>query len=279
MKNILFLLIIAFGFECSFSQIPSSIDSADWKIGAQAYTFKKFTFDETLQKISSLGLNYVEAFPNQQIQEGIEGKMHYNMNAEKRQIVKLLLNKYNVQLLAYGVVSGESEEEWKNIFEFAKDMGIQIINSEPKPQFLDLINQMAGEYDITVALHNHPVYSKNNLYWSPEIVLNKIKNRENLKACADVGHWVRSGLDPIESLKKLEGNIASLHFKDLNVKGRDGHDVPWGTGISNIRGMLQELKRQEFKGIFSIEYEYNWENSLPEVEKSLEFFRKQIKCL
>jgi sugar phosphate isomerase/epimerase len=97
---------------------------------------------------------------------------------------------------------------------------------------------------------------------------------ERIGACADVGHWVCSGLDPVECLRALEGRIISLHFKDLNEKARQGHDVPWGTGVCNVPEMLQELKTQKFKGVFSVEYEYNWDNNVPEIAKSLEAFHK-----
>ena len=46
-----------------------------------------------------------------------------------------------------------------------------------------------------------------------------------------------------------------VHFKDLNEFGASGHDVPWGTGTADAKGMMQELKRQGYRGYFSIEYE------------------------
>ena len=40
------------------------------------------------------------------------------------------------------------------------------------------------------------------------------------------------------------------------AEGQPGpEDVPWGTGKGDAKAMLQELKRQGFKGAFSIEYE------------------------
>ena len=57
---------------------------------------------------------------------------------------------------------------------------------------------------------------------------------KRIGACADTGHWLRSGLNPLECLKKLEGRIISLHFKDLNEKGPSAHDVPWETGVCNV---------------------------------------------
>ncbi|MEY5011588.1 MAG: hypothetical protein RLZZ253_2727, partial [Verrucomicrobiota bacterium] len=48
---------------------------------------------------------------------------------------------------------------------------------------------------------------------------------------------------------------------------------PWGTGISHPRAMLEELKRQGFRGAFCIEYEHNWENSESEIAQCVKWFR------
>lgn len=111
------------------------------------------------------------------------------------------------------------------------------------------------------------------------MVLAAIKGQsKRIGACADIGHWVRSGLDPVECLKKLEGYVIELHFKDLNEKNnKKAHDVHWGTGISNVDGVTRELKRQRFKGVISVEYEYNWYNSVPDVIASVKYFRNAVK--
>ena len=36
-----------------------------WRLGCQAYSFRLFTFFEAIDKTASLGLKYIEAFPNQ----------------------------------------------------------------------------------------------------------------------------------------------------------------------------------------------------------------------
>ena len=98
-------------------------------------------------------------------------------------------------------------------------------------------------------------------------------------ACADTGHWIRSGLNPLACIKKLEGKIINLHFKDLNEKAPEAHDVPWGTGVSDVPALLKELKGQGFKGIFNAEYEYNWLNSLPEIKQSADNFYEIVAGL
>jgi sugar phosphate isomerase/epimerase len=139
------------------------------------------------------------------------------------------------------------------------------------------MDRLTQEYGINLAIHNHPKPSR---YWDPEIVLKAVEGcNPRVGACADTGHWLRSGLNPVECLKKLEGRIISLHFKDLNKAQRDAHDVIWGTGVANVKAMLEELHRQRFAGVFSIEYEHNWENSMPEIAESIKFFRQTAKAL
>ena len=138
----------------------------------------------------------------------------------------------------------------------------------------DLIDKLCNEYKIGVAIHNHP---KPSHYWNYETVLKVCEGRSKwIGACADTGHWTRSEIDPVMAIKELgkRGRIRSLHFKDLNKWGGGAHDVPWGTGVSKVGEVLAELSRQGFEGVFSIEYEHNWENSVPEIKQCVEWFKK-----
>src|SRR5690606_20945820 len=133
----------------------NSEDKAGWKLGSQAYSFRLFTFAEAIRKIDSCGLKYVEAFPGQQIGGGIDGKMDFKMDAATRQAVKKLVKDKGLTLVAFGVINVPTEADWKALFEFAKAMGIQNINTEPKVEQIPYIARMADEYKINVALHNH----------------------------------------------------------------------------------------------------------------------------
>ena len=248
-------------------------DKAGWKLGAQAYSFKAFPFAEALRKIDSCGLKYVEAFPGQAIGGGMEGKMDFNMDATTRQAVKKMIKDRGLTVVAYGVISPKTDDDWKNLFEFAKDMGVLNINSEPTPEQMPMVRKLAEQYKINVALHNHPKPSR---YWHPDTVLAAIGGSKYVGSCSDIGHWVRSGLDPVECLKKLDGHVLGMHFKDVKKDTPDGkyHDVIWGTGDSKVEAVITELKRQKFKGPISAEYEYHWENNGPEIAESVKNFRE-----
>ncbi len=279
MKNSCLFLstLILIMFSVTYGALAQNPEAKlGWKLGAQAYTFNRFTFFEALDKIDSCGLKYVEAFPGQAIGGGIEGKMDYKMNDATRTKILKRLKEKAIKVVSYGVVRASNDEDWLQIFKFAKAMGIENIVSEPEEKYIPLLSKLCEQFKINLALHNHPDPSH---YWNPDVVLAALKGHsERIGACADIGHWVRSGLDPVECLKKLEGHVIQLHFKDLNEKNnKKAHDVHWGTGVSNVDGILAELKRQKFEGVISAEYEYNWYNSVPDVTASVKYLRQALK--
>ena len=110
--------------------------------------------------------------------------------------------------------------------------------------------------------------------WDPNYVLSVVKDRDKrIGSCADTGHWVRSGLKPVDCIRILKGRVISSHLKDLNVFSPNGHDVPAGTGVSDVPAILEELRHQGFEGNISIEYEYHMEDSQAEVSQSIGYVR------
>jgi len=269
--------VLAFALCICCLSKANAAGEENWKLGMQAYSFKEFTFFEAVDKNKALEMKYIEAYPGQTLsKEEPDVKADHNMSAADRKLMLQKLSEAGVKLMNYGVVPlPNNEAECRKVFDFAKEMGIETIVSEPPEDAFELIDRLCEEYKINVAIHNHP---KPSYYWDPDTVLKVCKGRSNrIGACADTGHWTRSGVDPLEAIKKLGAakRIISLHFKDLNEFGNpQAHDVPWGTGVSQAHAILTELNRQKFAGVFSIEYEYNWLNSMPEISKCVAFFRK-----
>ncbi len=259
----------------AYADPRSSRGQENWKLAMQAYSFNRFTFFEAVDKTKALGLRYIEAYSRQKLSKDEPDIIfNHNMSSQDKTKAKLKLQEAGIKLVNYGVVKlPNDEQECRKVFNFAGEMGIETIVSEPPEDAFDLIEKLCEEYKINVAIHNHP---KPSHYWNPDTVLKVCEGRsKRIGACADTGHWMRSGINPVEALKKLEGRIISLHFKDLNEFGnRKAHDVIWGTGAGDAKAMLAELSRQKFKGVFSIEYEHNWLNSMPEIKKSADFFKK-----
>jgi sugar phosphate isomerase/epimerase len=257
--------------------IPDASKIGGFFIGCQAYTFNHFSVFEAIEKTAQCGGKVIEFYPGQNLSKDEPNvKWDHNASAETIEKVKAKLAAAKVSAVNYGVVGiPKDEAEARKIFEFAKTMGLYGITTE-SVDAIDTIEKLVKEYDIKVGFHDHPKQANNPGYrmWDPNYVLSVVKDRDaRIGSCADTGHWVRSGLNPVECIRILKGHIISSHLKDLNEMGGGAHDVPYGSGAADVPGILDELKAQGFAGNISIEYEYHWENSAPEVAQCIGFVR------
>lgn len=272
------LLIIACFFISAATQAQTKAEKQGWRLGMQSYSFHLFTLTEALDKTQDLGLKNIEVFPGHKL-GGKWGDQGFGprLDNQTRKELKSLANSKGIKIVSMGVVVTKSPDEWEPLFSFAKDMGMEYISCEPAITDWNLVEKLVNKYGIKISVHNHPQPST---YWNPENLLKEIRNRSKMiGSSADVGHWRRDGLNQIDCLKKLDGRIISLHFKDIAPKKegiKEQHDVIWGQGILNVKGMLQELKRQNFKGVFCIEYEYNWDNSVPDIKECIKYFNQVV---
>lgn len=281
-KQLAYLAIVACSFclsgaSSSASPIPEDCQTGGFAIGCQAWTFNHYTVMEAIDKTAEAGGKVIEFYPGQKFSaEQPDLKWDHNASDEMIAQVQARLKKDGIRAVNYGVVGiPNKEDDARKIFEFAKKLDLYGITTE-SVESIDLIEKLVKEFDIRVGFHDHPRQPNNPSYrmWDANYLLSIVKDRDSrIGSCADVGHWIRSGQDPVACLKILEGHVISSHLKDLNEKSPDAHDVPYGTGVSDIPAILNELKRQHFAGNISIEYEYNWTTSLPEVAQCIGFVR------
>ncbi len=257
--------------------IPDEYKINGFAIGCQAYTFNRFSLFEAIEKTAEAGGKTIEFFPGQKLTKA-EPDLKWDHNApdEVIQRVKDKLAKHHLRAVNYGVVGIPTDAAVaRKIFEFAKKMELYGITTE-SVEAIDTIESLVKEFDIRVGFHEHGRQPNNPNYkvWDPYYILSVVKDRDpRIGACADTGHWLTSGLNPVYCLRALEGRIISSHMKDKTDFGPAAHDVPYGTGVGDIKRCLDELKKQNFQGHISVEYEYNWDNSVPDVKASIDFVR------
>jgi sugar phosphate isomerase/epimerase len=256
--------------------IPQGAFQSGFAVGPQAWSFRMFSVQEAIAKAAEAGAKCIELFPGQKFSaNGKETNFDHNSPTDHVAAVQALLKEKGVAPMAYGVVGlSKDEATTRKVFEFCKTVGIGIINSEPPAEALDTIEKCVKEFDIKVGFHNHPKRENdaNYKHWDPQWVLSVTKDRDpRIGACADTGHWMRSGIDPVEAVKLLKGRVVSSHLKDRQDWA--GPDVPFGTGTGKVKEVLDELVAQGFKGSLSIEYETKWENNLLDVKQCVEFVR------
>jgi sugar phosphate isomerase/epimerase len=251
--------------------------TANWKLGVQMWTFKEFTFADALDKVDSAGVKYIEAFWGQPLGAGMKDSFGIIMSNESKAKLKQLLQQKGISIVAMGVIVPKTRDEWKQAFDLAKEFGLSYVTAEPLKNQWDMVDSMAGAYGIKVAIHDHP---RPNPYWSPDSVLAAIQGHLNIGSCADVGHWARNGINPVDALKKLAGHVYGVHLKDIKkFDETKAEDTIVGKGVIDFPPIFQELKRQHFSGMFSIEHESNWYHSVPDVIETVKFYNDQVAKL
>lgn len=252
-----------------------------WKVSCAQYTFRRFTLYETLDRLVELGICRVEpAFFLRLDKARPKLQVNQSLSAAERKELKTRLADHGIAMASFYSNLAGNEAADRKIFDFAKEMSVEVIVAEPPPAALGAIDKLCGEYEISLGIHNHP---KKPGYrnWDPANVMAECKGHsKRIGACCDTGHWVRSGLDVVECLKKMEGRITSMHLKDVIEAGNPAaRDVPLGTGKANYAAVLAELKRQGFQGIAAIEYEHDSPELMKDVAQCVAFVEKTSKKL
>lgn len=272
-KNHLWCFIFL-GFSliaCNQSSKKVDALNADWKMGVALYSFNRFSFADALDKADSAGVNYVEGFSFHKLGKEFNDKSMSAMSEEDISNMMQMLKNKDLEMQSMYVSGAKTEAEWKYYFELAKEMKMQHLVSEPDKESWDMLDSLAGLYQIKIAIHEHA--KGKSAYWHPDSVLAAMKNHPNFGVCADLGHWERSGLNPAECLKKLDGNILGVHLKDIHESDNpEANDVIIGNGVIDFPAVINELKRQQFKGVIHVECEHKMENNLVEVIEGKKYF-------
>jgi hypothetical protein len=82
-----------------------------------------------------------------------------------------------------------------------------------------------------------------------------------------------AGIEPLEAVKTLKDRLITVQMHDMNEFSKNAHDVPWGTGQTQLTEIIEYLHRNEIKPVmFGLEYAHNWGKSLPAIKQSIGFF-------
>ena len=239
---------------------------AGFVLGIQSYSLRNFPVDEALDDIQELGLHTVEFF-----------QQHLAIESSQEQIDRMKQNlaKRDIKLLAHGVNGfGKDEAANRRIFEFAKKAGIRNISADPSPDAFDNLDKLVAEYDIRIAIHNHGPGAR---YDKVDDVLKAIQGHHKLiGACADLGHYIRSGEDPVKVIRLLEGRLYGIHLKDFDQPKRDAKGVILGKGHLDVVEVFKALKKVNFPadGALSIEYEEHADNPMPDLRECVAVARE-----
>ena len=234
-----------------------------FRMGMASYTLRAFPLDRAIEIMQSLGIETVDLNPRH---------LAHTVSDEVTDSAKQKIKDHKLTLLSYGVVGDFSKDHEKNerIFKFVKRMGARNITANPPEDSLDSLEKLVAQYDIRIAIHNHGPGSG---YDQVAEVLTAVKNRHrNMGACADLGHYLRSGEDPARCISLLGDRLYGVHLKDFDAPKKNAKGRILGKGILDVPSVFKALKQVNFPAdaCLSLEYEQNQKDPIADIKECLE---------
>lgn len=239
--------------------IAQEAKAAGLKLGLQIYSLRGFPVDVALDHTKNLGFEQVEFFSGM-----------FPLDASDDDIKKMVakVKGLGLSISAHGV-NGFTKDAAANrrVFEFAKKAGIKNISAAPTPDSMDSLEELVKEYDIRIAIHNHGPSDRFNKVVD---LLRAVEGRDvRIGACADLGHYIRSGEKPVDVIRSLAGRLYGIHLKDFAEMKENTRGVLLGQGHLNCEAVFDAMIQAKFPadGALSLEYEENPQDPTEDIRK------------
>jgi sugar phosphate isomerase/epimerase len=184
-----------------------------------------------------------------------------------------------ISITCFGVHGFNSEEDkTRQIFEFAKTLGLKSINADFGPDFLVMAERYCAEYHIKLAVHNHGRHHR----WGAIRDIDKLfaESSKNIGLCLDTAWMMDSGEDPVKVAEKYADRLYGVHIKDF-VFDRAGRpeDTVIGTGNLDINAFVTLLIDKGFDGTLTLEFEGDENNPIPATRECVSVVKEAFKKL
>jgi len=260
-----FLGLAAVGAGAAMVGLSRQSRAADvyggFAMGLQTYSLRNYPVDKALDLAKEMGFATLEFFPG-----------HYSPGSSADEIaaMKKRLSGLGLNALGHGVSPFTADHEAnRKFFDFAKRAGIRYLSADPREDSFASLDKLVAEYDVRIAIHNHGPGAR---YDKVADVLNAIKGHDpRIGACADLGHYIRSGEDPVRAINLLAGRLYGVHLKDFAEPKKDAKGVILGQGQLDLPATFRALRKAEFPAdaCLALEYEEKPENPLADIRECL----------
>lgn len=284
--NVFAVLFTAVSLQAA--PIPNESKISGLAVGSQTTSMTVF---ESVERIAETGGKLIELSPGQVLTadgaQGLTGRLDHNADAQTVEGVKAKLAQHGIRAASYGVVDiPNNEAAARKVFEFARKLELYTIITDSVGS-LDLIETLAKEYDIFVAIAYQPkrfnaqrdaqgrsIEDTSYKLWHPEYLRDLVAKRDrHIGVSADLGHWQTSGFKAIDGLKLFEGRLITVRAKERAALGSGQSDIPLGTGITDMSAVLTELKRQKFEGPLTLGIPDDGGDPSPKLKQAVDFIR------
>jgi sugar phosphate isomerase/epimerase len=234
-----------------------------FELGVASYTFREFDLEAAIAMTVRIGLRRI-----------CLKDMHLPLESTKTEIEAAIKKIREAGLVPYGcgVVYMKSPAEVERAFTYAKAGGMEVIIGVPDHELLPLAERKVRELGIKLAIHNHG--PGDLLYPTPRSVLDKVRSLDpRVGLCLDIGHCLRSRVDPAGTVEECAGRLLDVHLKDVTAATKEGAPVEAGRGVIDMPRFLRALIKVKYRGTASFEFEKDGKDPMPGLAESVGYVR------
>ena len=232
-------------------------------LGMAGWTFHKFDLQKTLETMKQLDVHYL-----------CIKDFHLPLNSSDEDIANFHKKLAEYGVIGYGVgpIYMKSEAEADRAFAYAQRVGVKVLVGVPNYELLDYVEQKVKQYDIKLAIHLHGPDMP--MYPNAEDIWNNVKDRDaRMGMCLDIGHNLRYGSDSLSDLKKYHTRVFDIHMKDVTGTTKADKSVEVGRGRIDFPLFVKLLRKYNYTGRVSLEYEKDMDNPFMGIAESVGYFR------
>ena len=204
-------------------------------------------------------------------------KWRTSASMDRFKALRKMYNDAGVTIYAWKALNPDmSDAELDYVFNVAEALGCTHTTVELPTEVSQLkrIGAFAEKHKVYAAYHSH---LQGSMTAFDQAFAASKANMSNV----DLGHYVAgTGESPIPFLKKFHDRIASVHLKDRTTPAHGQKNLPWGTGDTPVKEILQVMKKERYSFPASIELEYDipaGSNAVKEVAKCLDFCKTTLE--
>jgi sugar phosphate isomerase/epimerase len=201
-----------------------------------------------------------------------------SVSMDKYKALRKMYNDAGVKIYAWKCLNPNmSDEEFEYVFNVAEALGcthttLELTDNEAQ---LKRIGDFAQKHKVYAAYHTH---TQGGMTVFDKAFAASKANMANI----DLGHYVAGGNvggTTLQFLEKFHDRISSFHLKDRTTPEHGAKNLPWGTGDTPLKEILQLVKKNKWTMPATIELEYEvptGSDAVKEVTKCFEYCKKAL---
>lgn len=244
------------------------------RLGMAGYSFNRFNLEQTLKMMQTVDVHYL-----------CIKDFHLPFQSTDEQIAAFHAQCRAANVTGYGVgpIYMGSETEAANAFEYARRVGVKLVVGVPyklvdkkrvaSPELLEFIELQVARFDMKYAIHNHGPDTP-ELFPTAESAMALIDRLDSrIGLCLDIGHELRDGKDPVQSMERFANRVHDLHIKNVTAASKEGRSIEMPRGVIDLAAFVRTLRQVGYAGVCSLEHEKDMDNPLAGIAESIGYFR------